>query len=104
VKDIDLDAERNTFQELAGDPTTLPFQGELSTFTVPDAEHLTRSARDLTLVQTAALTLRDAVELAEWELPGGFVFWAIPTIRDTVSGYGVYVYGTDKKVHYLFIS
>jgi len=104
VKDIDLDAERNTFQELAGDPTVTPFEGSLSTFAVPDAEHLTRSARDLTLVQTASLTLRDAVDLAEWVEPGGFVFWAIPTIRETRSGYGVYVYGKDKKVHYFFIS
>jgi hypothetical protein len=23
---------------------------------------------------------------------------------DTRSGYGVYVYGTDKKVHYFFVS
>jgi hypothetical protein len=76
----------------------------MSEFAAPDAEHLTRSSRDLTIVQTAALSLRDAVDLAEWTVPGGFVFWAIPTIRNTRSGYGVYVYGADSEVHYLFIS
>ena len=32
------------------------------------------------------------------------VYWAIPTIRDTRAGYGVYVLGTDGKPHYFFIS
>ena len=92
------------FAEASGDPTVSPFKGSLSEFTVPDVEHLTRSARDLTLVQTASLSLRDAVSMAEEEIPGGFVFWAIPTIRETRSGYGVYVLDAGKHVHYLFIS
>src|SRR5262249_37776424 len=104
VQDIALDSERNRFFELAGDPTAMPFKGSMSEFTVPDAEHLTRSSRDLTLVQTAALSLRDAVDLAESSVPGGCVFWAVPTTRDTRTGYGVYVYGADSKVHDLFIS
>jgi len=103
-KGIDIDAERNTFSELAGDPTVESWNPEQSEFKVPDEEHLTRSARDLTLVQTASLTLRDAVYVAEDAVPGGFVYWAIPTIRDTRAGYGVYVYGKDKKAHYFFIS
>ena len=37
-------------------------------------------------------------------VPGGFVYWAIPTIRNARSGYGVYVYGADKKSHYFFVS
>ena len=103
-KGIDVDAERNTFFELAGDPTAASFAPELSEFVVPDAEHLTRSARDLTLVQTAGIGLRGAVQAVEKTMPGGFVYWAIPTIRDTRAGYGIYVYGTDKKSHYFFIS
>jgi hypothetical protein len=104
VKDISLDAERNTFVEQAGDPTGLPFKSELSEFKVPDVEHLTRSSRDLTLVQTAGRTLRQAVDAAQAAIPGGFVYWTIPTIRNTRSGYGVYVYGPRGDVHYLFIS
>ncbi len=103
-KGLDVDAERNTFFEAAGDPTAGVFRPALSEFKVPDVEHLTRSARDLTIVQAAGLSLREAVSAAEHALPGGFVFWAIPTIRDTRAGYGVYVYGTDKKAHYFFIS
>ena len=104
VKDISLDAERNSFAEQAGDPTVLPFESAISTFQVPDVEHLTRSARDLTITQAARLTLREAVAKAEATVRGGFVYWAIPTIRDTRAGYGVYVYGPRGGVHYLFIS
>ena len=104
VKDIALDAERCAFGELAGDPTTKTFNPSFEEFKVPDVEHLTRSARDITIVQTASLTLRQAVDSAQKAMPGGFVYWAIPTIRDTRAGYGIYVYGTDGKSHYFFIS
>jgi hypothetical protein len=103
-KGLGTDAERNTFFEAAGDPTGEKFSPSISQFDVPDFEHVTRSARDLTLVQCASLSLREAVEVAEWAMPDGFVFWAIPTIRDTRAGYGVYVYGEDGKAHYFFIS
>jgi hypothetical protein len=101
---IGTDSERNTFFELAGDPTAATFAPSLSEFTVPDEEHLTRSSRDLTLVQTARLPLLDAVTTVEGRFPGAFVFWAIPTIRDTRSGYGIYVLATDGTVHYVFVS
>jgi hypothetical protein len=98
------DAERNTFFEAAGDPTAATFSPALTEFTVPDVEHLTRAARDLTLVQTAGLSLRAAVAFAQARMPGGFVFWAIPTIREARAGYGVYVLGRDGTVHYFFVS
>ena len=101
---ITTDSERNTFFELAGDPTKATFKPSKSEFKVPDAEHLTRSSRDLTIVQSAGFGLRSAVFSAEQAIPGGFVYWAIPTIRDTRAGYGVYVLGKDGKAHYLFIS
>lgn len=101
---IATDAERNTFFELAGDPTHATYAPDKTEFKVPDAEHLTRSARDLTIVQAAGLTLRDAVASAEHAVPGGFVYWAIPTIRDTRAGYGVYVRAKNGTSHYLFIS
>lgn len=103
-KGLGTDAERNTFFEAAGDPTATPFAPSLTEFKVPDVEHLTRSARDLTLVQTAGLTLREAVVVAQSRIADGFVFWAIPTIRDTRAGYGVYVYDRYNTVHYFFVS
>jgi len=71
---------------------------------MPDFEHVSRAARDLTLVQTASLTLRQAVDAVNQKVPGGFVYWAIPTIRDTRAGYGVYTLGADNKAHYFFVS
>jgi hypothetical protein len=106
-KGIDVDAERNQFFELSGDPTATQFSPSLAEFTVPDAEHLTRAARDLTLVQVASaagLSLKGAVKIAQAQVPGGLVYWAIPTIRNTRAGYGVYVYGPDGRVHYFFVS
>src|SRR5262249_2735626 len=66
------------------------------------AEHLTRSARDLTIIQTSALTLVEAVDLVDAAVPDGFVFWAIPTIRDGRAGYGIYTYDARGQVHYFF--
>ena len=44
------------------------------------------------------------LDAAEKAVAGGIVYWAIPTIRDTRAGYGVYVLGADKKTHYFFVS
>jgi hypothetical protein len=101
---LNTDAERNHFFEASGDPTVAPFAPTNSEFVVPDAEHLTRSARDLTLVQTAGLNIKEAVTIAQSMIPDGFVFWAIPTIRDTRAGYGVYVLDASGQVHYFFVS
>jgi hypothetical protein len=104
AKGVDVDAERNGFRELAGDPTVATWAPVLEEFAADDKEHQVRSARDLTIVQTAGLSLRKAVEAAEKAVSGGIVYWAIPTIRDARSGYGVYVLGADKKAHYFFVS
>src|SRR5262245_24831536 len=48
-KALDVDAEQNVFREAAGDPTVAPWTPGLDVF--HDQEHLTRSSRDLTLVQ-----------------------------------------------------
>jgi hypothetical protein len=101
---LDVDAERQTFFELAGDPTLTTFAPTESTFAVPDEEHLTRAARDLTIVQTARMSLLDAVTKAESKFSGGFVYWAIPTVRGTRSGFGVYILDSNNMTHYLFIS
>jgi hypothetical protein len=101
---IARDAERNTFFEAAGDPTQTPWSPSLSEFKVPDAEHLTRSARDLTITQLASLELVEAVQWVEDAYPGSIVYWAIPAIRGTRPGYGVYAYDRYGKSHYFFIS
>jgi hypothetical protein len=103
-EDLSIDAERQTFFELAGDPTAATFTPTESRFDVPDEEHVTRSARDLTLVQTSSVSLLDAVLRAESLFSNAFVYWAIPTIRGTRSGWGVYVLDRNNVTHYLFIS
>src|SRR5581483_8433999 len=82
VKDMTLDAERNVFQELSFNPTLVQPEKSLDTFT--DQEHLTRSARDLTLMQLSSVSLADVVWDASWE---GQVYWAIPTIRQGRAGF-----------------
>jgi hypothetical protein len=104
VGDMTKSAEQNKFVELAGDPTVATWSPGSEEFAVPDEEHLTRAARDLTLVQTAKLSLRDAVAKADAKFPGGFVYWAIPTRRGTQSGYGIYVLDAQNVTHYLFVS
>jgi hypothetical protein len=103
-KGIETDAERNTFFELAGDPTQDEFKPELTEFQAPDREHLVRSARDLTIVQCAQLSLRDAVGIVEGALPDGMVYWAIPTLRNGRAGYGVYFYDAAGTSHYTFVN
>src|SRR5262249_5495275 len=93
-KGIDVDAERNVFQELAGDPTVDPFHGDLSVF--HDQEHLTRSSRDLTLIQLSEFTLRDAVDAGEFYGP---VYWAVPTILSKRAGYDLDVLSGGAPLH-----
>jgi hypothetical protein len=99
-KHIELDAERNEFDELAGDATVAPWSPEFTVF--KDEEHLKRSARDLTLVQLSTVSLAAAVKQAQAAQPG-FVYWAIPTIRDRRPGYGIYIASSDDKPHYMFV-
>ena len=101
---LDTDGEHQSFFELAGDPTAAAFAPTSSKFDVPDEEHVTRSARDLTLVQTSTMSIMDAVQKAEAQVSRGIVYWAIPTIRGTSSGWGVYVLAPDNTTHYFFIS
>src|SRR5262249_37791771 len=82
---------------LAGDPAASPFAPSLAIF--HDQEHLTRSARDLTLVQLSRRTLRDVVARAEQY---GRVYWAIPTIQEGRAGYGVDL-PPDGVSHFVFI-
>lgn len=102
--DQHTDAEHQEFYELAGDPTQATFQPTAAKFDVPDEEHVTRSARDLTLLQTQSMSLVDAVTKAESLIQDGIVFWAIPTMRGTRAGYGVYILAPDNSVHYFFVS
>lgn len=101
---VTLDAKRNTFFELAGNPTLDAFAPSEAKFDVPDEEHVTTAARDLTLIQTQHLSLLGAVQQAEWLIPDGIVYWCIPTIRDTRAGFGVYILAPDNTSHYYFLS
>lgn len=103
VKDFTLDASRNELGELSGDPT-IAWAPEYAKFDVPDEEHVTTAARDLTLVQAAGMNLRSAVVRAGGRYPGGFVYWAIPTRQGSRAGYGIYILDKNNHSHYLFIS
>ena len=104
VKDFHLDAERNELGELSGDPTAATWAPDYAKFDVPDEEHVTTAARDLTLVQAAGMNLRSAVMRVANRFPGGIVYWAIPTRQGTRAGYGVYVLDQNDRSHYLFVS
>jgi hypothetical protein len=93
-----VDAERVTFSEVAGNPTTTPFATSSEQFT--DFEHITRSTRDLTLVQLSNLSLRDAVSRGAVL---GNVYWTIPTMQNGRAGYGVYGVDGDGDSNYAFI-
>src|SRR5262249_33967392 len=58
--------------------------------------HLTRSSRDLTLVQLSRYTVADAVA---WGEEYGTVYWAIPTIRSHRAGYGVYILRDGRSLY-----
>lgn len=87
-----------TFQEAAGDPTAMPFAPGVEVF--HDFEHLSRSTRDLTIVEMSKLTVRDAIRKASWL---GFVYWAIPTMQAGRAGYGVYAVDDDGDSQYVFV-
>jgi hypothetical protein len=103
-KGVDTLAEKQTLGELSGDPTAASWAPGFAAFAVPDEEHLTRSARDLTLIQASAMSLRDAIAAAQAKYPGSIVYWAIPTRRGTTAGYGIYVLDGANASHYLFVS
>lgn len=104
ASDLSLPAEHDTLSEASGDPTAAIWSPELARFDVPDEVHVTRATRDLTLVQTASLSLHDAVVSAQGQIAGGIAYWAVPTIRGTRAGYGVYVLAPDNTAHYFFVS
>ncbi|HEX7702787.1 MAG TPA: hypothetical protein VF403_18735 [Kofleriaceae bacterium] len=104
VKDFTLDASRNELGELSGDPTVANWAPDYAKFDVPDEEHVTTAARDLTLVQAAGMNLRSAVARVAARFPGGFVYWAIPTRQGTRAAYGVYVLDAQNRSHYVLVS
>ncbi|HUS27104.1 MAG TPA: hypothetical protein VMZ53_01295 [Kofleriaceae bacterium] len=97
-KSVSVDATNNVFQEAAGDPTATTFAPGLEVF--HDFEHLSRSTRDLTIVQLSKLTLRDAIARGSYF---GFVYWAIPTMQAGRAGYGIYAVDDDGDSQYVFI-
>lgn len=97
-KPVTVDPTNNVFQEAAGDPTTTTFTPALEVF--HDFEHLSRSTRDLTIVQLSKLTMKDAISRGGYF---GLVYWAIPTMQAGRAGYGVYALDDDGDSQYVFI-
>lgn len=79
------DAEHNELIELIGDGAKGTWSPEIEVF--EDKQHLTRSAMQLTLVQTSKLSLADAIKKGQGA-GVGTVYSAIPAVK---SGRPVYV-------------
>jgi uncharacterized membrane protein YkoI len=86
------DAEHNVLTEAAGDASKSPWAPKLEVFV--DKEHLTRSATQLTLVQTSKLGLADAVKKVANR---GTVYSVAPAIAGNAVVYEVLVAATDGK-------
>ena len=94
---LGADSEHNALIELGGDATKSPWAPETEVF--EDKKHLTRSAMQLTLVQTSKLTLTEAIKKAEAAQPGT-VYSVIPAIKDGNPVFDVLIATTDgKSVH-----
>jgi uncharacterized membrane protein YkoI len=86
------DAEHNVLTEAAGDASKSPWSPKLEVFA--DKEHLTRSATQLTLVQTAKIGLADAVKKVSGR---GTVYSVAPVIAGNATVYEVLVAAPDGK-------
>ena len=86
------DAEHNVLTEAAGDASKSPWAPKLEVFA--DKEHLTRSATQLTLVQTSKIGLADAVKKVANR---GTVYSVAPIIAGNATVYEVLVAAPDGK-------
>lgn len=86
------DAEHNVLTEAAGDASKSPWTPKLEVF--EDKEHLTRSAMQLTLVQTSKLGVADAVKKVANH---GTVYSVAPAIVGNAAVYEVLVAAPDGK-------
>jgi hypothetical protein len=86
------DAEHNVLTEAAGDASKSPWAPKLEVFA--DKEHLTRSATQLTLVQTSKLGVADAVKKVANR---GTVYSVAPAIVGNAAVYEVLVAAPDGK-------
>jgi len=100
AKGLKYDAEFNTFEEASGPAAASPWKPSIEVF--KDAEHLTRSAFDLTLMQQSKLNLAAAVRRALAKQPG-IAYWAIPALAGKKPVIGVYIRSSDGKSHHLLI-
>jgi hypothetical protein len=89
ARGLDVDAESNLLQELAGDATTPEWKPSVATF--DDPVHVARASEQLTLMRSTKLSLADVVQRADslyGSLHGAKVFSIAPAIRD---GKGVFL-------------
>jgi hypothetical protein len=100
TKGIRTNAEFNVFEEVAGAPDVPEWKPSVEVF--KDAEHLTRSSFDLTVLQMGHMSLAAAIRHALARQPG-VPYWAVPTLRGTKPGVGVYVKSDNGKTHYVFV-
>jgi uncharacterized membrane protein YkoI len=88
------DAEHNQLIELKGEANAATWTPATEVF--EDKKHLTRSAMQLTLVQTSKLSLIDAIKKAG-TAQAGTVYSAIPAVKDGNPVFNVKVATADGK-------
>ncbi|HWL86851.1 MAG TPA: hypothetical protein VNO21_13670 [Polyangiaceae bacterium] len=76
---LEKDAEHNVLIELQGETTSAKWDPKTEVF--EDREHLGRASAQLTALQTASISLEDAIKKAS-ALKKGSVFSAIPSVKD----------------------
>jgi uncharacterized membrane protein YkoI len=91
---LKADAEHNSLLELKGEANGATWTPAIEVF--EDKKHLTRSAMQLTLVQTSKLSLVDAIKKAG-AAQAGTVYSAIPAVKDGNPVYDVKVATSDGK-------
>lgn len=97
---LGTDPEHNVLVELIGDATKPSWMPEVEVFA--DPEHLKRSAMHLTLVQTAKLSLTDAIRRAA-SATGGQVYSAIPVVHTGAPAYDVVAAVAGGKSRHVII-
>jgi uncharacterized membrane protein YkoI len=94
-KGLETDAEHNVLKELAGSPEEGKWSPEVEVFA--DAEHLKRSAAQLTLMALSPQGLLDIIAKAEKEQPGT-VFSITPVVENHKPQFVVLVAAQGKVV------
>lgn len=95
AKGLEVDAEHNVLQELAGSPEEASWKPETEVF--KDVEHVARSATQLTLLSLSKVSLADILKKAEKD-QSGTIYSITPQIHGRKAIIAVLVAAQGKSV------